>query len=1279
MMMRELGIFRRCANSGKASIAENRDENLPANSMASQLESDPSRPPLQTIQEIVQNPKSGLDQSAILRRKPDRNLSENQTEKMEAGYRSGCVSKTSPTTNGDNWSYRVSNTLLPPLSHEGDLGIGDVNGLRTPRPYRTAGKASLVRSDFSSTRSTPGKSVMKLANSGISNTRPPISVGTRRMSFGISSRGTPVSSALPSVVNSDEVPHFELKENTSFWMDNNVQVIIRVRPLNNMEKSLQGFYRCLKQESAHNITWIGQPGNRFTFDHIACETVNQEMLFRVAGLPMVENCISGYNSCVFAYGQTGSGKTYTMLGEAEELELEHGANLGMIPRIFEFLFSRVKAEEESRKDEKLKYTCKCSFLEIYNEQIIDLLGPSSASLHLREDIRKGIYVENLTEYVVENANDVLKLLIQGASNRKMASTNMNHESSRSHTVCTCIIESRWDKDLIVNTRSARLNLVDLAGSERQKTSGAEGERLKEAASINKSLSTLGHVIMVLADVAQGKQRHVPYRDSRLTFLLQDSLGGNSKTMIIANVSPSICSANETLSTLRFAQRARLIQNNVTACVAVVNGDASEDVGALRRQIHLLKEELAVLKRENVSRSLSFRRSIFEDSKNEILDVSTAKKLPQMVEAHGKELQAGQDFNSATISLKQLQSLEALLAGSLRRENIADTRRKELEAEIEQLNYLVHQKDEDTQSIKQILKLQHDKVCQMESLLEGQVGIDSYLLDEKRSLSEEVQLLHARVEENPELANLALENKRLLDQLRRFQDFYEAGERDHLIAEVSELCNKLMQVFDGKLDQHLMSDMENQEKPSQLSHADTQVYGQITLQQEETLNLHLEIDILKTILAEERANHADNELKSANATVLLLRKGHEDIKDELKDSRSIIELHESEHLLLIKEMEEVRAKCNQQVVLLKEKEKEISLLRNQCILHSNEEMENIVFGHYNNENSPIQKLRKLHASLEKARDLNRKCKDDLAPQRFLELEEVLGQLEIQTTEVIASLPEELCSLQKQVANNEKYESLVKQQSFTDLENEMKALQTRLSLVTQEKENLGRLVDNKDEKIRSLTEDWERLAYEIADILYDGTTSLEEATDQLDSITESIPQSSWVGEQVERMIRGISERDLIIEELHKCLEEAQSFRYDMEWKLRSLRGATLAISEAQQQESCDKEREIYRLTSEIADKVSIINKLEKKIKVHEEQIKKAELCATVALITVNKFSETNEAYLTEIEHLKFLLDECKRVILEKDALLHHQTSLHDAEKESQDINPHLIQSQKHLTQP
>jgi kinesin family protein 15 len=299
-----------------------------------------------------------------------------------------------------------------------------------------------------------------------------------------------------------------------------------------------------------------------------------------------------------------------MMGEISEAEGSLGEDCGVTARIFEYLFSRIKMEEEERRDENLKFSCKCSFLEIYNEQITDLLEPSSTNLQLREDLGKGVYVENLVEHNVRTVSDVLKLLLQGATNRKIAATRMNSESSRSHSVFTCTIESLWEKDSLTRSRFARLNLVDLAGSERQKSSGAEGDRLKEAANINKSLSTLGLVIMSLVDLAHGKHRHVPYRDSRLTFLLQDSLGGNSKTMIIANVSPSLCSTNETLSTLKFAQRAKLIQNN-----AKVNEDASGDVTALQQEIRKLKVQLtSLLKNHDSCGALSDCISSLEESR-----------------------------------------------------------------------------------------------------------------------------------------------------------------------------------------------------------------------------------------------------------------------------------------------------------------------------------------------------------------------------------------------------------------------------------------------------------------------------------------------------------------------------------------------------------------------------------------------------------------------------------------------------------------------------------------
>ncbi|TQD72484.1 hypothetical protein C1H46_041985 [Malus baccata] len=376
---------------------------------------------------------------------------------------------------------------------------------------------------------------------------------------------------------------FEFHEDPSFWKDHNVQVIIRVRPLSTAEISVQGYGKCVRQESCQTIAWTGHPESRFTFDIVADENVSQEQLFKVAGLPMVDNCMIGYNSCMFAYGQTGSGKTHTMLGDIEGGTGRHSVNCGMTPRVFGYLFSRIQKEKEAGRDEKLKFICKCSFLEIYNEQILDLLDPSSNNLQIREDIKKGVYVENLKEVEVTSARDVIQQLIQGAANRKVAATNMNHASSRSHSVFTCIIESKRECQGVAHHRFARLNLVDLAGSERQKSSGAEGERLKEATNINKSLSTLGLVIMNLVNMSNGKSLHVPYRDSKLTFLLQDSLGGNSKTTIIANISPSSCCSLETLSTLKFAQRAKFIKNN-----AIVNEDASGDVIAMRVQIQQLK-------------------------------------------------------------------------------------------------------------------------------------------------------------------------------------------------------------------------------------------------------------------------------------------------------------------------------------------------------------------------------------------------------------------------------------------------------------------------------------------------------------------------------------------------------------------------------------------------------------------------------------------------------------------------------------------------------------------
>ncbi|CAL5354123.1 unnamed protein product [Camellia sinensis] len=576
---------------------------------------------------------------------------------------------------------------------------------------------------------------------------------------------------------------FELIEDPSFWKDHNVQVIIRVRPLSSSEISLQGYSRCVKQDSCQTITWTGHPESRFTFDLVADENVNQEELFKVAGVPMVDNCMGGYNSCMFAYGQTGSGKTHTMLGDIEGGARRHSVNCGMTPRVFEYLFSRIQKEKDARREEKLKFTCKCSFLEIYNEQILDLLDPTSTNLQLREDTKKGVYVDNLTEVEVTCARDVIQQLVQGAANRKVAATNMNLASSRSHSVFTCIIESKWESQGVTHHLFARLNLVDLAGSERQKSSGAEGERLKEATNINKSLSTLGLVIMNLVNISTGKSLHVPYRDSKLTFLLQDSLGGNAKTIIIANISPSSCCSLETLSTLKFAQRAKFIKNH-----AIVNEDASGDVLAMRVQIQQLKKEVSRLKglvnggagnHESDAWTVSFPGSPgsfkWEGLHGSLISPLTSDKR-----------------------ISQKKEYEVALVGAFRREKDKDIALQALAAENQAAMQLAKQREDEIQGLKMRLRFREAGIKRLEAVASGKISAEAHLLQEREEYLKEIEVIRTQVDRNQEVTRFAMENLKLKEEIRRLKSFFEEGERERMNEQITILQNKLLEALDWKL-------------------------------------------------------------------------------------------------------------------------------------------------------------------------------------------------------------------------------------------------------------------------------------------------------------------------------------------------------------------------------------------------------------------------------------------------------------------------------------------------
>ncbi|XP_048190086.1 kinesin-like protein KIF3A isoform X2 [Perognathus longimembris pacificus] len=357
----------------------------------------------------------------------------------------------------------------------------------------------------------------------------------------------------------------------------NVKVVVRCRPLNEREKAM--YYRQAVSVdemrgtiTVHKTDSSNEPPKTFTFDTVFGPDSKQLDVYNLTARPIIDSVLEGYNGTIFAYGQTGTGKTFTMEGVRAVPELR-----GIIPNSFAHIFGHIaKAEGDTR------FLVRVSYLEIYNEEVRDLLGKDQTQrLEVKERPDVGVYIKDLSAYVVNNADDMDRIMTLGHKNRSVGATNMNEHSSRSHAIFTITIEcSEKGADGNMHVRMGKLHLVDLAGSERQAKTGATGQRLKEATKINLSLSTLGNVISALVD---GKSTHVPYRNSKLTRLLQDSLGGNSKTMMCANIGPADYNYDETISTLRYANRAKNIKNK-----ARINEDPKD---ALLRQFQKEIEEL----------------------------------------------------------------------------------------------------------------------------------------------------------------------------------------------------------------------------------------------------------------------------------------------------------------------------------------------------------------------------------------------------------------------------------------------------------------------------------------------------------------------------------------------------------------------------------------------------------------------------------------------------------------------------------------------------------------
>ncbi|XP_052862994.1 osmotic avoidance abnormal protein 3 [Anopheles cruzii] len=428
-------------------------------------------------------------------------------------------------------------------------------------------------------------------------------------------------------------------------MAENVKVVVRCRPMNKREQH-SSCKNVIEIDNAvvnlDNPNDSNAPQKSFQFDNAYGYAATTENIYSDICYSLVESVLEGYNATIFAYGQTGCGKSHTMQGttyNVSAVDPNNANNIGIIPRSFEHIFEAISLANEVR------YLVLVSYLEIYNETIRDLLQPAASSstghgtpttsLSIKEIAGEGVTVQNLSLHTVHGMKECIELLEMGAKNRMVGATLMNIESSRSHSIFTISLEqmSTSVTGEGATIKRGKLNLVDLAGSERQSKTGATGERLKEATKINLSLSALGNVISALVD---GKTKHIPYRDSKLTRLLQDSLGGNTKTLMIACISPADYNYDETLSTLRYASRAKNIANKPR-----VNEDPKDTM------LREYQQEIVRLKELLKGETNNFTENTFEEAgfekEKQLLKLQYDQEVARLKREHEEQKIAKQEL------------------------------------------------------------------------------------------------------------------------------------------------------------------------------------------------------------------------------------------------------------------------------------------------------------------------------------------------------------------------------------------------------------------------------------------------------------------------------------------------------------------------------------------------------------------------------------------------------------------------------------------------------------
>eukprot|EP00743_Colponemidia_sp_Colp-15_P006334 GILK01006815.1.p1 GENE.GILK01006815.1~~GILK01006815.1.p1 ORF type:complete len:1037 (-),score=248.81 GILK01006815.1:72-3131(-) len=710
-----------------------------------------------------------------------------------------------------------------------------------------------------------------------------------------------------------------------------VRVTVRFRPLTNEERvgdspDLLKFATLDKVRCELTPMDLRSVAQQYTFDRIFTPESNQEEVYEHIGTPILKEVFAGYNGTIFAYGQTGSGKTYSMFGSLEDA----GAR-GLIPRLMSDMFKTISTDASGSE-----YTIQCSFMEIYNETINDLLNPDNANLKLRDFPLVGAVVMGLTEEYVVCEQDVYDLLQIGNANRTVASTRMNAKSSRSHSLFVVQMKIKSPEGSV---KSSKLNLVDLAGSEKVKATGAEGQVLQEAKKINKSLSALGNCIKALTDAGR---EHIPYRDSKLTQILKESLGGNSKTTLLCTCSCLNINFFETSSTLKFAQRAKKIKNIVT-----VNETRSpEQLGLL---VRALQAEVAELKAKlGASGSSTLYESAVDSGRLAQLEVlysnlqETSAMEKETLTSQLASLRVQEEAsNKKIVYLEQELALATEFGNSLEAEvvNILNQRKADrvaAQAEIDSLRtqiesiqqtfqevlgtnaQLSQQIDESKQTVAELQRtlenLSHEKIATEQREKEardtvGQLQLTIESMQQSQKMAEETESMLKQ-----KIKSMEMENKELYD----------------MIADLDKEMNEL-RITQTSLEQQLQSKTKEFDEAQVRTQQVTSQFEQRIAEQDDVVkDLRAQIQSSNSVLTQKEREETDlrDQLNTLTQQKTALDQVVAELNTRIPDLQKVLSTHEEESKAIRASHIEELDKLRHEIVQLRE---ENSSVRQQNIL------------------------------------------------------------------------------------------------------------------------------------------------------------------------------------------------------------------------------------------------------------------------------------------------------------------------------------------------------------